>query len=310
MEPRRQLAECRVDRQRGDAHECAPLRARQDGPARVLHRVARSDRRTRPGAGPRSIPCAHAPRDVDRARHRPRGSRRGPAAHRPARAQPRGAPAAARPAARGRGPARPRRGPAHAPAPRSPRSAVAATGCARRPDHRPARGRATAAAARIPRGARGRDRRGDRRRRALGAGHRGPSPRRPRRDGRARACARVRDHGHAPHLSRGRHRPVRRHARHRCGRARPRTGADRGWGSRLGPGHLDPEGAARALALLQPRQAVPIHWGTYSVGPAARPPPAYVRAPLAKFLEAASELAPEVAVVPLEPGESLELRPA
>ena len=80
-----------------------------------------------------------------------------------------------------------------------------------------------------------------------------------------------------------------------------------GWGSRLGPGHLDPEGAARALALLQPRKAVPIHWGTYSVGPAARPPPAYLRAPLGRFLAAAGELAPEVAVVPLEPGESLEL---
>ena len=80
-----------------------------------------------------------------------------------------------------------------------------------------------------------------------------------------------------------------------------------GWGSRLGPGHLDPEGAAEALALLQPRQAVPIHWGTYSVGPAARPPPAYLRAPLAEFLTAAHEVAPGVTVVPLEPGESLEL---
>jgi L-ascorbate metabolism protein UlaG (beta-lactamase superfamily) len=35
-----------------------------------------------------------------------------------------------------------------------------------------------------------------------------------------------------------------------------------GWGPDVGPGHLDPEGAARAAALLAPRVAVPIHWGT------------------------------------------------
>jgi L-ascorbate metabolism protein UlaG (beta-lactamase superfamily) len=36
-----------------------------------------------------------------------------------------------------------------------------------------------------------------------------------------------------------------------------------GWGPGLGPGHLDPPGAARAVALLKPRVVVPIHWGTY-----------------------------------------------
>jgi L-ascorbate metabolism protein UlaG (beta-lactamase superfamily) len=35
-----------------------------------------------------------------------------------------------------------------------------------------------------------------------------------------------------------------------------------GWGPRLGPGHLDPERAARAAALLDARVTVPIHWGT------------------------------------------------
>lgn len=35
-----------------------------------------------------------------------------------------------------------------------------------------------------------------------------------------------------------------------------------GWGPSLGPGHLDPERAARAVALLRPRVAIPIHWGT------------------------------------------------
>jgi L-ascorbate metabolism protein UlaG (beta-lactamase superfamily) len=80
-----------------------------------------------------------------------------------------------------------------------------------------------------------------------------------------------------------------------------------GWGSRLGPGHLDPLGAARALELLTPRTAVPVHWGTYAVGPKARRPPPYLRAPLEPFLTAAHELAPSVKVVALEPGESVEL---
>jgi L-ascorbate metabolism protein UlaG (beta-lactamase superfamily) len=80
-----------------------------------------------------------------------------------------------------------------------------------------------------------------------------------------------------------------------------------GWGSRLGPGHLNPLRAAQALELLAPRIAVPIHWGTYAVGRAARKPPRYVRAPLEPFLAAASELAPAVRVVALEPGQSLEI---
>ena len=37
-----------------------------------------------------------------------------------------------------------------------------------------------------------------------------------------------------------------------------------GWGPTLGGGgHLDPRRAAEAVRLLQPRIAVPIHWGTY-----------------------------------------------
>jgi L-ascorbate metabolism protein UlaG (beta-lactamase superfamily) len=37
-----------------------------------------------------------------------------------------------------------------------------------------------------------------------------------------------------------------------------------GWGPRLPAGHLDPERAVRALELLRPRIAVPVHWGTYT----------------------------------------------
>lgn len=36
-----------------------------------------------------------------------------------------------------------------------------------------------------------------------------------------------------------------------------------GWGHTLGPGHMDPERAASAVALLAPRIVVPIHWGTF-----------------------------------------------
>ncbi len=80
-----------------------------------------------------------------------------------------------------------------------------------------------------------------------------------------------------------------------------------GWASRLGPGHLNPLRAAQALERLAPRTAVPIHWGTYAVGPAARKPPPYLRSPLAPFLAAAAALAPDVRIVALAPGESLEL---
>jgi L-ascorbate metabolism protein UlaG (beta-lactamase superfamily) len=46
-----------------------------------------------------------------------------------------------------------------------------------------------------------------------------------------------------------------------------------GWGPNLGPGHLDPWRAAEAVALLRPRHAVPVHWGTlfpYGLAPLYR----------------------------------------
>jgi len=78
------------------------------------------------------------------------------------------------------------------------------------------------------------------------------------------------------------------------------------WGSgpSLGPGHLDPEGAAQAVAMIAPRVAVPIHWGTYSPYVPGRPPSAD---PPARFAARVAELAPEVRVETLSPGGSLEL---
>jgi L-ascorbate metabolism protein UlaG (beta-lactamase superfamily) len=45
-----------------------------------------------------------------------------------------------------------------------------------------------------------------------------------------------------------------------------------GWGLTLGPGHLDPTRAAEAVALLRPRIAVPVHWGTLAFAGVPRLP--------------------------------------
>lgn len=56
-----------------------------------------------------------------------------------------------------------------------------------------------------------------------------------------------------------------------------------GWGPTLGEGHLDPDGAARASVLLQPRLVVPIHWGTYSPITGRRRPPDWLQRPAERF---------------------------
>jgi L-ascorbate metabolism protein UlaG (beta-lactamase superfamily) len=81
-----------------------------------------------------------------------------------------------------------------------------------------------------------------------------------------------------------------------------------GWGPGLGGGHLDPARAAEAVALINPRLVVPIHWGTYfpiHLGLAGRP--AFVSVPPIEFVTALKEKAPDTRVEVLRPGESLEL---
>jgi L-ascorbate metabolism protein UlaG (beta-lactamase superfamily) len=80
-----------------------------------------------------------------------------------------------------------------------------------------------------------------------------------------------------------------------------------GWGPSLGPGHLDPAGAARVLALVRPRIAVPIHWGTYLPYGLHRRHGHLLRAPALQFAGHAMTHAPETEVVVLEPGGALEL---
>ncbi|HJZ60670.1 MAG TPA: MBL fold metallo-hydrolase [Miltoncostaeaceae bacterium] len=75
-----------------------------------------------------------------------------------------------------------------------------------------------------------------------------------------------------------------------------------GWGPRIGPGHLDPRRAAEALRLLEPRVAIPIHWGTYR--PFWIPRSAtFLSTPGPEFATDAAVLAPPVEVRVLAPGE-------
>ena len=75
-----------------------------------------------------------------------------------------------------------------------------------------------------------------------------------------------------------------------------------GWGTKVGPGHLDPTRAVEALRLLRPRIAVPIHWGTYAT--VGRSPG---RGPADEFAALAAERAPDVEIRVLDPGGSMEL---
>jgi L-ascorbate metabolism protein UlaG (beta-lactamase superfamily) len=75
-----------------------------------------------------------------------------------------------------------------------------------------------------------------------------------------------------------------------------------GWGSKVGPGHLDPERAAEAVRRLQPRVAIPIHWGT--LAPIGRDPD--LESPH-EFARLASELTPEVEVRIVDLGASIPL---
>ena len=80
-----------------------------------------------------------------------------------------------------------------------------------------------------------------------------------------------------------------------------------GWGPSLGEGHLDPEAAARAAALVRPRIAIPIHWGTFYPRLLSRLRPGRLTDPPHEFAAAVRRLAPDVEVRVLAPGEGLDL---
>jgi L-ascorbate metabolism protein UlaG (beta-lactamase superfamily) len=79
-----------------------------------------------------------------------------------------------------------------------------------------------------------------------------------------------------------------------------------GWGAKVGSGHLDPARAVRAVALIAPRVAIPIHWGTLALALPMRraaAPELHAR----EFAVLAAQRVPEVEVRVLEPGERTQI---
>jgi L-ascorbate metabolism protein UlaG (beta-lactamase superfamily) len=81
-----------------------------------------------------------------------------------------------------------------------------------------------------------------------------------------------------------------------------------GWGPRLGAGHMDPLDAARAARLIEPRIAIPMHWGTLlPIGLAGRHG-GRLGDPPRIFAEHVASLAPGVEVRILQPGQETTFR--
>lgn len=81
-----------------------------------------------------------------------------------------------------------------------------------------------------------------------------------------------------------------------------------GWGRTIGVGHLDPERAVEAAALIRPGLIVPVHWGTFSPENLRRRSPGWLWTPGDEYAEAVARRAPDLESVVLRPGASLELR--
>ncbi len=75
-----------------------------------------------------------------------------------------------------------------------------------------------------------------------------------------------------------------------------------GWGGSVGAGHLDPERAAQAAALIAPGVCVPIHWGTFALPRPARRLVDPAR-PAREFAALTKRYASEVEVRLLAPGD-------
>jgi L-ascorbate metabolism protein UlaG (beta-lactamase superfamily) len=87
-----------------------------------------------------------------------------------------------------------------------------------------------------------------------------------------------------------------------------------GWGPTLGPGHLDPAGAAEAVARIRPRVAVPVHWGTLALAGLTRLPSplrgrmrALLVDPPRQFAAAVARLGLGTRVAVTEPGRPVAL---
>jgi L-ascorbate metabolism protein UlaG (beta-lactamase superfamily) len=81
-----------------------------------------------------------------------------------------------------------------------------------------------------------------------------------------------------------------------------------GWGPKLGAGHLDPERAAKAVELIRPRVAVPVHWGGYLPAGMAKRRPELLSEPPRKFrriVEGSTNVDTRVALI--EPGDGISI---
>jgi L-ascorbate metabolism protein UlaG (beta-lactamase superfamily) len=75
-----------------------------------------------------------------------------------------------------------------------------------------------------------------------------------------------------------------------------------GWGPTLGEGHLNPRRAAESLAMLRPKAAIPIHWGTFAPLGLGWLRPRFLTRPPHDFASHANDVAPEVKVHVVQPG--------
>ncbi len=82
-----------------------------------------------------------------------------------------------------------------------------------------------------------------------------------------------------------------------------------GWGPSLGPGHLDPERAAEAVARIKPDLAVPIHWGTYLPAGLQVTHRHLLTEPAAAFAGGVAAQSPQTQYVELMVGERIALDP-
>ncbi len=79
-----------------------------------------------------------------------------------------------------------------------------------------------------------------------------------------------------------------------------------GW-KKLGPGHMDPTDAARAVQLVGARVAVPIHWGTFHPMLLRRAMDASWSAAPTAFTHSCAAVDPSIDVRILQPGESTRI---
>jgi len=80
-----------------------------------------------------------------------------------------------------------------------------------------------------------------------------------------------------------------------------------GWGSTLGPGHLNPERAGTAVDLIRPGVVLPVHYGTYAPEDGRRRLPTWFGEPPAEFTEHLREIGHHDRLRLVDPGGSVTL---